>query len=95
LRVLIFNDEMRPMTYNTFTCHRLLHWALEEHGYIAQYRLKRELLETFFCRNENIEDPYKLCAAVERADLDPLQALRKQEILANTREEVRAARIAV
>jgi predicted DsbA family dithiol-disulfide isomerase len=70
-----FNDEIRPMVYNTFTCHRLLHWALEEHGYVAQYRLKRELLETCFCRNEDLEDPYKLCAAVERADLDPLQAL--------------------
>lgn len=70
-----FPDQVRPVIYNTFTCHRLLYWALEEHGYVAQNRLKRALLESNFCRHDNLDDPFYLCDAVERADLDPSQAL--------------------
>lgn len=75
-----FHPEGRKRVYNTFDCHRLLHWAGLECGSAAQHRLKRELLATYFTLAVNVDDPVTLLDAVNRAGLDRLRA---QEVLAS------------
>jgi predicted DsbA family dithiol-disulfide isomerase len=75
-----FHPEGRKWVYNTFNCHRLLHWAGLEFGSTAQHRLKRELLGTYFTLAVNLDDPANVLDAVERAGLDRLRA---QEVLAS------------
>jgi predicted DsbA family dithiol-disulfide isomerase len=71
-----FNEKIRPRVYNTFTCHRLLHWALVEFGEIDQYHLKRELLNSYFTLNENLDETQTLLGAIERASLPVEEAKR-------------------
>lgn len=71
-----FNENTRPRIFNTFTCHRLLHWAFVEHGAQSQYKLKRELLSCYFTRNENVDDVNILLAAVDHVGL-PIDQARK------------------
>ena len=59
--------------WNTFDCHRLLHWA-GEIGPEAQGRLKAELLTAHFTRNRPLNDPATLVAAAEAAGLDGAEA---------------------
>ena len=73
-----FHPEGRKRVYNTFDCHRLLHWAGLEFGSAAQHRLKRELLVTYFTLAVNLDDPANVLDAVDRAGLDRLRA---QEVL--------------
>jgi len=73
-----FHPEGRKWVYNTFDCHRLLHWAGLEFGSAAQHRLKRELLGTYFTLAVNLDDPANVLDAVDRAGLDRLRA---QEML--------------
>jgi predicted DsbA family dithiol-disulfide isomerase len=73
-----FHPEGRKRVYNTFDCHRLLHWAGLEFGSAAQHRLKRELLVTYFTLAVNLDDPANVLDAVDRAGLD---GLRAQEVL--------------
>ena len=75
-----FHPEGRKRVYNTFDCHRLLHWAGLEFGSAAQHRLKRELLGTYFTLAVNLDDPVHVLDAVDRAGLDRLRA---QEVLAS------------
>jgi predicted DsbA family dithiol-disulfide isomerase len=75
-----FHPEGRKWVYNTFDCHRLLHWAELEFGSAAQHRLKRELLGTYFTLAVNLDDPSNMLDAVDRAGLDRLRA---QEVLAS------------
>ena len=75
-----FHPEGRKWVYNTFDCHRLLHWAGLEFGSAAQYRLKRELLGTYFTLAVNLDDPSNMLDAVDRAGLDRLRAA---EVLAS------------
>jgi hypothetical protein len=65
-----FHPEGRKWVYNTFHAHRLLHWAGKLFGLKAQYRLKRELLKTYFTLAVSLDDPENLLDAVERAGLD-------------------------
>ncbi len=65
-----FNDSMRGRIYNTFNCHRLLHWALEVYGSEKQYALKRALLSANFYDHANLDDNEVLLRYVEKADLD-------------------------
>lgn len=65
-----FNDEARPRIYNTFNCHRLLHWAAVEVSNEAQFKLKKELLKAYFSNHDNIDEHESLLRAVERAGLD-------------------------
>ena len=83
-----FHPEGRKRVYNTFHCHRLLHWAELEYGREAQYRLKRELLGTYFTLAVNLDDQVNLLDAVERAGLDRKRA---EAVLASDEftEEVR------
>ncbi len=69
-----FHENVRPRVYNTFDCHRLLHWAQTEISLASQYLLKRELLTSYFTLNENLDDPEVLLGAVQRAGLNVLQA---------------------
>jgi predicted DsbA family dithiol-disulfide isomerase len=65
----LFHPEGRKRVYNTFHAHRLLHWALAEHGLEAQYKLKKELLATYFTLAVSVDDPKNLLDAVQRAGL--------------------------
>lgn len=69
-----FHPEGRKRVYNTFDCHRLLHWAEVEYGNQAQHRLKRELLGTYFTLAVNLDDQHNVLDAVERAGLDRSRA---------------------
>ena len=64
--------------WNTFDCHRLLHWAqelgAEESGPDAQGRLKAELLKAHFTDNRPLNDPEPLAAAARAAGLDGAEA---------------------
>lgn len=75
-----FHPEGRKHVYNTFDAHRLLHWAGQESGLAAQYRLKKELLGTYFTLAVSLDDQNNLIEAVQRAGLDPIRA---QEILSS------------
>jgi len=84
-----FHPEGRKHVYNTFHAHRLLHWAGVEGGADAQYRLKKELLGTYFTLAVSLDDQNNMIEAVKRAALDPVRA---QEILSSDlfTQEVRA-----
>jgi predicted DsbA family dithiol-disulfide isomerase len=69
-----FNEAIRPKIYNTFTCHRLLHWAQEKISLSAQYLLKRELLTAYFTLNEDLDDQAVLLRAVQRAGINEQMA---------------------
>lgn len=77
-----FSEDIRPRIYNTFNCHRLLHWAGVELGANAQYKLKNELLISNFRLGDVLDDPKALLGAVTRAGLD---VKRAAEVL-NTNE---------
>ncbi len=84
-----FHPDGRKHVYNTFDAHRLLHWAGVECGAQAQYRLKKELLGTYFTLAVSLDDQNNMIDAVKRAALDPVRA---QEILSSDvfTQEVRA-----
>jgi predicted DsbA family dithiol-disulfide isomerase len=85
-----FHPDGRKRVYNTFDCHRLLHWAEKEYGQDAQLQLKRELLNTYFCLAVNLDEQENLLNAVARAGLDSVKAklVLDQNAFA---QEVRAA----
>ena len=73
--------------YNSFDCHRLLHWAgLKGKG----VELKLALFEAYFTDGANITDPDVLAGRAESVGLDPAEA---REVLASGayRDEVLAA----
>lgn len=65
-----FHPEGRKRVYNTFDAHRLLHWAHAEASPAGQVKLKRELLNTYFCLAVSLDDKANLLDAVKRAGLD-------------------------
>ena len=69
-----FSENIRPRIYNTFNCHRLLHWAGAEVSEQAQYALKNELLVSNFKLGDDLDDHQMLLAAVQRAGLDVMRA---------------------
>jgi predicted DsbA family dithiol-disulfide isomerase len=73
-----FHPEGRKRVYNTFDCHRLLHWVATEYDQQKQATLKKELLNTYFCLAVNLDDKQNLLDAVSRAGLN---IQRAQEIL--------------
>ena len=74
-----FSENIRPRIYNTFNCHRLLHWADVELGAKAQADLKKELLISNFRLGDVLDDPKALLGAVERAGLDVKRATQVLE----------------
>lgn len=85
-----FHPEGRKHVYNTFNCHRLIHWAETEHGPEAALALKKDLLAAYFTDIDNMDDTSTLLDAVKSAGLD---AERAEQVLANGEyeQEVRAA----
>lgn len=85
-----FHPDGRKRVYNTFNCHRLIHWATEEHGAQAAWNLKRELLAAYFTRADDMDDGQSLLAAVQAAGLDQKRAA---QVLADNEfdRDVRAA----
>lgn len=75
-----FHPEGRKHVYNTFNAHRLLYWAGIECGLNEQYRLKKELLGTYFTLAVSLDDHNNVIDAVKRAGLDTDRA---QEILSS------------
>ena len=69
-----FSAQGRGRIYNTLDAHRLLHWANYTGRPGAQYALKKELLEAYQGRAENIESPEVLLAAVAKVGLPVGQA---------------------
>jgi predicted DsbA family dithiol-disulfide isomerase len=85
-----FHPEGRKRVYNTFDCHRLLHWAAKEYDLQKQAALKKELLNTYFCLAVNLDDQENLLDAVIRAGLEKDRAqkiLNSKEFANEVREE--------
>jgi predicted DsbA family dithiol-disulfide isomerase len=74
-----FHPGGRGRVYNTFSAHRLLHWA-EGQGAGAQHQLKKAFLESYQGRAECVEDAEVLLAGVAVAGLDVAAA---REVLAS------------
>ena len=86
----VFHPEGRRRVYNTFDCHRLLHWAAKEYDLQKQAALKKELLNTYFCLAVNLDDQENLLDAVIRAGLEKDRAqkiLKSKEFANEVREE--------
>ena len=82
------------MMWNTFAAHRLLTWALEEHGGDAQTRLKLALFEAHFNHRRRIGEREVLLDVAEEAGLDrsgAAAALDSEDLARKTRVEERAA----
>ena len=86
-----FREEGRGRTWNTFDCHRLLHWAGEQ-GQGPQRALKMALLQAYFTRGENPSDHDVLLGAAQAAGLDTQRAraiLASDEYTSQVRERQR------
>ncbi|MDP1655688.1 MAG: DsbA family oxidoreductase [Hylemonella sp.] len=68
-----FKPEGRGRIWNTFDAHRLLHWAALQ-GTDKQHALKKELLNAYHGRAENVSDAEVLAHACASAGLDAAQA---------------------
>ena len=55
---------------NTFDAHRLLAWALHEHGADKQRALKQRLLHAYFTLGLDVADPDVLAALAGEVGLD-------------------------
>jgi len=90
-----FNFDERSRIYNTFDCHKLLHWAAElqheageEQG--LQTSLKQALFSAYFKDGRDISDRNILLNVVENLGLDVEQAkvvLESEEMKAAVRQE--------
>jgi predicted DsbA family dithiol-disulfide isomerase len=66
-----FNYSPETRIWNTFDCHRLLHWAGLEGRQLA---LKQALFKAFFTNQLPVNDPQVLANAAAEAGLDPNRA---------------------
>ena len=82
------------MMWNTFDAHKLLTWALEEHGAEKQTALKLALFEAHFNHRRRIGERAVLLDVIEDVGLDrevAAAALDSEEVARKTRVEERAA----
>jgi predicted DsbA family dithiol-disulfide isomerase len=85
----------RAVAVNTLTAHRLLWFALSEHGAEAQAALATALFDAYFRDGVNIADHARLAELAERLGLDGGRVrafLASGEGTAEVREQVAAAR---
>jgi len=68
-----FKPEGRGRIWNTFDAHRLLHWAGLQ-GADKQHALKKELLNAYHGRAENVSDAEVLAQTCASVGLDAAQA---------------------
>lgn len=59
------------MIWNTFAAHKLLKWALIEHGPEVQNRLKLALFDAHFQQRRRISDPEVLVEVAASVGMDP------------------------
>ncbi len=73
-----FRMEGRGRTWNTFDCHRLLHWAGElgqdVNGNSIQHLMKKEMLKSYFTEGQNPAAREALMGVVNRLKLDATRA---------------------
>ena len=88
-----FNPNGRGRVYNTFNCHRLLHWAetLDDDAQSQGHALalKKAFLRAYQGRAENMDDPAVLLACVGEVGLDEADAqavLNGQDFTDDVRE---------
>ena len=82
------------MMWNTFDAHKLLTWALEEHGAEKQTALKLALFEAHFNHRRRIGERAVLLDVIEEVGLDrevAAAALDSEEVARKTRVEECAA----
>lgn len=82
------------MMWNTFAAHRLLTWALEEHGAQLQTALKLALFEAHFNQRRRIGEREVLLDVAEETGFDreaAAAALDDEQLARKTRVEERAA----
>lgn len=74
-----FRMEGRGRTWNTFDCHRLLHWAGElgndKVGLSIQHLMKKEMLKSYFTEGNNPAAREVLLEIVNRLGLDIARAV--------------------
>jgi len=74
-----FRMEGRGRTWNTFDCHRLLHWAGElgndKDGLSIQHLMKKEMLKSYFTEGNNPAAREVLLEIVNRLGLDIARAV--------------------
>ena len=73
-----FRMEGRGRTWNTFDCHRLLHWAGElgndANGFSIQHLMKKEMLKSYFTEGKNPASREALMSVVNHLKLDATRA---------------------
>lgn len=73
-----FRMEGRGRTWNTFDCHRLLHWAGElgthKDGVSIQHLMKKEMLKSYFTEGQNPAAREVLLNMVNHLGLDAARA---------------------
>lgn len=67
-------EEPSTRIWNTFAAHKLLKWALVEHGAEVQTRLKQALFDAHFQQRRNMSDPAVLVDLAAVQGLDPAAA---------------------
>ncbi|WP_160150147.1 DsbA family oxidoreductase [Nonomuraea solani] len=85
----------RAVAVNTFTAHRLLWLALDEHGAAVQATLATALFDAYFRDGVNIADHTRLTDLAERSGLAATRVrdfLASDEGAAEVREQVAVAR---
>jgi predicted DsbA family dithiol-disulfide isomerase len=88
------DPEPTAMLWNTFLAHRLLKWALVEHGTEVQTRLKLALFDAHFQQRRNISEAAVLLDVAEAIGLDRAEAeaaLRDEALTVIVRQEERMA----
>lgn len=79
---------------NTFHAHRLLSYALKQHGAAMQIPLKERIMDAYFTDGKNIGDIDVLADCAESAGIDRKEAhtfLSSDEFVAEVRSEIAEA----
>jgi predicted DsbA family dithiol-disulfide isomerase len=79
---------------NTFLAHRLLSYALKQHGAAAQIPLKERIMDAYFTDGKNIGDIDVLADCAESAGIDRTEAhtfLSGDELVDEVRSEIAEA----
>jgi predicted DsbA family dithiol-disulfide isomerase len=79
---------------NTFLAHRLLSYALKQHGAAAQIALKERIMDAYFTDGKNIGDIDVLADCAESAGIDRTEAhtfLSSDELVDEVRSEIAEA----
>ena len=79
---------------NTFLAHRLLSYALKQHGAAVQIPLKERIMDAYFTDGKNIGDIDVLADCAESAGIDRIEAhtfLSGDELVDEVRSEIAEA----